>query len=240
MVIILKPQRLFEIFTEALENESIKAEMIDIIGRKTSEGYIDGQTELFPRSDTSALSAENAALSRRIALLELEIGRLQSENAALSAQNKRCNEALNTYCSSYAMQIALYEKYRTLSESTMKTINGFFKNNTLSGIFICGVQHDNLQGLRNYTEQLVINSYNEKRNDIAVLNDLYTYLLSCYNSTFSAPVYRLTDVKPGDEYDGRIHHNTGTAKSGRISSVLMQGCISTVNSKIVRKAIVTL
>lgn len=236
----MKPQRLYEIFTEALANENIKAELIEILAGKADEDHIEGQTELFPNDDVSALSAENAALSRKIALLELEVGRLESENASTSAQLKRCKDSLNEYCSAYAMQIALYEKYKTLSDSTAATVKGFFKNNTLSGLFMCGVQLENLTGLRDFTERLIIDSYDEKRGDIAVLNELYTYLLSCYNSTFSSPVYRLTEAAAGDEFDERIHHNTGTAKSGKISAVLMQGCICTSNSKVIRKAVVSL
>ncbi len=236
----MNPQKIYEIFTEALANENIKAELIEILEGKADEDRIEGQTEFFPQDDITALSAENTALSRKIALLELEVGRLQSENAGVTAQLKRCKESLNEYCSAYAMQIALYEKYRNLSEDTAKTLSAFFKNNTLSGIFICGSQLENLSGLRDYTERLIIDSYNEKKSDIAVLNELYTYLLSCYNSTFSSPVYRLTDAAAGDEFDENIHHNTGTAKRGKISAVLMQGCIAAGSGRVVRKAIVTL
>lgn len=135
----MKPQKLYEIFTEALCDERIKAELTEMIAGKFEEDTLEGQTELFPRNDTTALSAENASLSRKIALLELEAGRLQSENAELSSQLKRCKDTLNSYCSSYAMQISLYEKYRTLSPSSAKVMSGIFKNNTLSGIFLCGV-----------------------------------------------------------------------------------------------------
>lgn len=231
---------MYEIFTDALKNENIRSELIEAISSKTEENHIDGQTELFPRDDSAALAAENVSLSRKIALLELEAGRLESEKTALAAENKRCREALDEYSTAFAAQINLYKKYLTLSESTMKVVNGFFKNNSVSGLFLCGVQHDNLKGLRNYTERLAVEGCGEKRNDIAVLNELYVYLLSCYNSMFSEPVYRITDVKTGDMFDERLHHNTGTGKNGTISAVLLQGCICVSNSKVVRKAIVTL
>lgn len=236
----MKPQKLYEIFTEALCDERIKAELTEMIAGKAEEDTLEGQTELFPRNDTTALSAENASLSRKIALLELEAGRLQSENAELSSQLKRCKDTLNSYCSSYAMQISLYEKYRTISPASAKVMSGIFKNNTLSGIFLCGVLPDNLKSLRDYTEQLAINSYEESKSDIAVLCELYAYLLSCYNSTFTRPVYKLTDVKAGDEFDEELHHNTGTAKQGKIKTVLLRGCVAAANGKVIRKAVVTL
>ena len=236
----MKPQKLYEIFTEALNDERIKAELIDIIAGKAEENKLDGQTELFPQNDASALAAENASLSRKIALLELEAGRLESANAELTTQLKRCKDTLNTYCSAYAMQISIYEKYKTLSESSAKVMSGIFKNNTLGGIFLCGILPENLDSLRDYTERLVLNSYEEAKQDIAVLSELYAYLLSCYNSTFSKPVYRLTEVKAGDEYTDELHRNTGTARQGRISAVLLQGCVAAANGKIIRKAIVTL
>ncbi len=235
----MKPAKLYEIFTEALSNDNIKAELIEILALKADEDRIEGQTELFDNADASALSAENAELSRRAALLELELGRLESENASLVSQLKRCKDSLDEYCSAYAMQITMYEKYKSLSADTMQEVRGFFKNSTLSGFFICGVQIDNLRGLRDYTERLIIEKYEERKGDIAVLNELYTYLLSCYNSTFNAPVYRMTEAASGDEFDERIHHCKGTARSGKISSVLMQGCIATANSRVIRKAVVT-
>ncbi|MCI7767119.1 MAG: hypothetical protein MSJ26_03945 [Oscillospiraceae bacterium] len=236
----MNPRKLFEIFTEALNDERIKAELTELIADKAAENMLEGQTELFPQNDTTALSAENAALSRKIALLELEAGRLRTENAELTGRLKRCQDSLDSYCSSYAMQISLYEKYKTLSDDCARVMQGIFKNNTLNGIFLCGVLPDNLKSLRDYTEQLVLNRYDDSRADIAVLCELYSYLLSCYNSTFSRPVYRITEVKPGDEFCEELHRSTGTSRQGRIGRVLLQGCIAAANGKVIRKAIVSL
>ena len=102
------------------------------------------------------------------------------------------------------------------------------------------IQKGQYLSLRDYTEQLAINSYEESKSDIAVLCELYAYLLSCYNSTFTRPVYKLTDVKAGDEFDEELHHNTGTAKQGKIKAVLLRGCVAAANGKVIRKAVVTL
>ena len=236
----MNPRKLYEIFTEALSDERIKAELTELIADKVAEDRLEGQTELFPQNDTTALSAENAALSRQIALLELEAGRLRTENAELTNRLKRCQDSLDSYCSSYAMQISLYEKYKTLSDSCARVRKGIFKNNTLNGIFLCGVLPENLKSLRDYTEQLVIDKYEGSKADIAVLCELYSYLLSCYNSTFSQPVYRITEVKAGDEYNEELHRCTGTARQGKIGSVLLQGCVAAANGKVIRKAVVTL
>lgn len=234
----MKPQKLYEIFTQALADEKIKAELIEIIESKCEPVRIEGQTELFPQSDVSSLSAENTALSRKIALLELEISRLETEKRNLLEQNRKIKENLNLYCSSYAVQISLFEKYKSLSDSTRRTMRGIFKNETLSGIFICGVQLENLRSLRDYTEKLVRENGSDR--DIAVLDELYTYLLACYNSTFSKPVYKLTEVRVGDEFDPERHHNPGTARSGHISKVLLQGCTASGSGKVLRKAVVYL
>ncbi len=236
----MESQKIYEIFTEALRDERIKAELTELIADKAAENRLEGQTELFPQNDPLALSAENAALSRKIALLELEEGRLRAENAELTSRLKRCQASLDSYCSSYAMQISLYEKYKTLSESSARVMQGIFKNNTLNGIFLCGVLPENLKSLRDYTEQLVKNNYEEAKADIAVLCELYSYLLSCYNSTFSRPVYHLTEVQAGDEYNEELHRSTGTARRGKIAAVLLQGCIAAANGRVIRKAIVTL
>lgn len=236
----MKPQKIYEIFTEALGNENIKAELIEILAGKAEEDHIEGQTELFPSTDDAVLAAENTALSRKIALLELEVGRLESENAAIVTQLKRCKSSLDEYCSAYAMQISLYEKFRTLSEETAEAVRKCFPNDTLSGIFICGVQKENLARLRNITEGLILESYAEKRKDIAVLNELYAYLLSCLNSAYQKPLYKLTEVKAGDSFDEKLHRSPGGKKSGRISAVLMQGCVSAENAEVIRRAIVEL
>lgn len=234
----MNPEKIYDVLMEALADEKIRSELTEIIGRKTADERIDGQTELFPETDISALSAENASLSRKIALLELEMRRLENDKDNLITKNQIYSETLNMYCGAFGAQISLYEKYRNLSPQTAKVMNGFFKNNTMAGIFMCGILPENLSGVRDYTESLVINDYEGKKNDIAILNELYTFLISCYNSTFQNPAYSIMTVNAGDEFDERLHHNIGTAKSGRISEVLMQGCISAANGKVIRKTIV--
>lgn len=233
-------QKLYEIFAEVLADDGIKAEIIRKFSEKAEKDHIEGQTELFPREDTSALLAENTEMSRRIALLELQVSQLSGENRSLSDNLRQCRDSMNFYCGAYGAQIALYEKYKTLSESTLKVTRQIFKNDSLNGFFICGTQLDNLRSLRDYTEKLIKENYPEKEKDTAVLNELYIYLLSCYNQTYSKPVYRLTEVRTGDEFDDRLHHNTGTGKSGKISQVLMQGCIAAGSGKIIRKAIISI
>lgn len=233
-------RRIYEIFAEAIRDEKIAGEITELIKNKLDSGHIDGQTELFPNKDSVELSAENAALTRKIALLELETSRIGGENANLKAEMIRLKETLNSYCTAFAMQISLYEKYKTLSPDTMRVMKGIFKNDSMAGFFFCGVLPDNLKSLRDYTEQLAINSYAEKKDDIGVLCELYAYLLAAYNSTFSKPVYNLTEVRPGDTFDSFIHHNVGTEKSGKVQKVLLQGCVAAANGRVIRKAVIIL
>ncbi|MCM1523273.1 MAG: hypothetical protein NC120_02335 [Ruminococcus sp.] len=236
----MNPEKMYDIFTEALCDDTVKAELIRKITEKAGRDRIEGQTELFPQNDASALTAENAELSRQIALLELELGRLSGENKDLTQKVRQGRDSLNFYTVSYGAQIALYEKYKTLSQPVMKIMKQIFKNDSLNGIFLCGVQIDNLKSLRDYTEQLIKNGPEGREKDIAVLNELYVYLLSCYNSTYSKPVYRLTDARAGDSFSEELHYNTGTARSGSVSRVLMQGCAAAGSGRIIRKAIVEL
>lgn len=235
----MNPERLYEILRETLEDDKIRAEIVDRISAKSACDVLPGQTELFPGDDISALSAENAELSRRLALCELETGRLQGENAALIERIRSLQETLSRYNSVYGIQISLYERFKGLSETVAAAVRGYFKNTSGAGLFLCGVQPDNLMAFRDYTERLVIEGDGTApRADIQVLDDLYVYLLACYNSTFTSPVYALTSVRAGDEFDSGLHHNTGIAKSGRITAVRLQGCIACGTGRIVRKAIV--
>lgn len=235
----MNPERLYEILKETLADENIRAEIVERISAKAACDVLPGQTELFPGGDALALSAENAELSRRLALCELETGRLQGENAALIARIRSLQESLNQYSSAYGIQISLHERFKSLSPPVGQAVRGYFKNTSGAGLFLCGVQPDNLKAFRDYTERLVIEGDGTaSRADIQLLDDLYVYLLSCYNSTFSSPAYALTGVRAGDEFDGSMHHNIGVAKSGRISAVRLQGCISCGSRRIIRKAIV--
>ncbi|MCM1578102.1 MAG: hypothetical protein NC078_04805 [Ruminococcus sp.] len=237
----MNPNRLYEILTETLADEDIRAEIVERIAAKAACDTLPGQTELFPGGDGMALAAENTELSRRLALCELENGRLQGEKAALIERIRSLQEAVSQYSSAYGMQIALHARFTELGEPAAGAMRGFFKNTSPSGLFFCGVQPDNLMAFRDYTERLVIEGDGAATAaDILLLDDLYVYLLSCYNSTFTSPVYSLTAVKPGDEFDGSIHHNIGVAKSGRITEVKLQGCIANATGKVVRKAIVTI
>ena len=53
-------------------------------------------------------------------------------------------------------------------------------------------------------------------------------------------MYKLTEVRVGDEYDPEQHRNLGTARSGSISKILLQGCTACGNGKVLRKAVVYL
>ena len=59
----MKPQKLYEIFTEALCDERIKAELIDLIAGKADEDRLEGQTELFPGTDRSGYKKAKKALT---------------------------------------------------------------------------------------------------------------------------------------------------------------------------------
>lgn len=235
----MNPERLYEILTETLADEKIRAEIVDRISAKAACDVLPGQTELFPGGDGLALSAENTELSRRLALCELENGRLQGEKSALIGRIRGLQETVNQYSSAYGMQIALHTRFGSLSDPVRAAVKGFFKNTSAAGLFLCGVQPDNLKAFRDYTERLVIEGDGAAAgSDIQLLDDLYVYLISCYNSTFSSPVYSLTGVRAGDEFDGNLHHNIGFAKSGKITEVKLQGCIACASRRIVRKAIV--
>lgn len=233
----MTPSRIYDLLLEALSDPCIREELTERIASGASEN-IEGQTELFPRDDVTALSAENTALAGKAAVLELENSRLLGENAALRAQMKRYIDTLDEYSRDFGMQSALYEKYRRLSPKTSAAVKGFFKNDSVSGLFLCGVQQDNLKGLRSFTEKLAVDDLQGSGEDIAILDELYIYLLGCYNSTFTSPVYKLTDIKAGDDFCEDTCHNLGTARSGKISRVILQGCMFASNSKTVRKAIV--
>lgn len=233
----MNPEQLYNILQLTLADEKVKAEITARIS--AAAGDLPGQTELFPRDDTLSLSAENTELSRRLALCELEISRLQSENTALTARLRSVQGSLDSCLSVYGMQMSLYERFKSLSPAVAAAVKGYFKNSSPAGLFLCGVQPDNLKGFRDYTERLVIEGDGSATGaDISVLDSLYTYLLGCYNSTFTSPVYTLTDVRPGDTFDPSVHHNTGLAKSGSISAVRLQGCIASGSRRIIRKAIV--
>lgn len=234
----MNPEQLYDILQQTLADENFRAEMIGRISAKAACD-LPGQTELFPREDTLALSAENTELSRRLALSELETGRLQNENAALAARIRSLQASLDRCISVYGMQISLYERFKALSVPVAAAVKGYFKNPSPAGLFLCGVQPDNLKGFRDYTERLVIEGDGSATAaDISVLDSLYIYLLGCYNSTFTSPVYALTEVRPGDVFDPALHHNIGLAKSGRITAVRLQGCTAANTGKVIRKSVV--
>lgn len=233
----MKSDRLYEAFLEALSDDEVKALVIQSVERKTAD-RLEGQTELFPHDDALMLSAENDALQRQLAVCEIDNSRLKSRLADMRSELFRLKSDLDYYRDIYGPQISLYKKYMGLSSGTAAAVHGFFKNNSPAGLFMCGIRLDNLRGLRDFAERLVIENADEKKDDAAILNDLYAGLLAAYNSTFANPVYRIIDVSPGDTFDERIHHNIGTVKSGVISVVYLCGCETVANGKIVRKAIV--
>lgn len=236
----MNPQKIYQALLDSLADPVIGSRIAENISDKLSGSVLDGQTELFPRDDTAALAAENADLTRRIAMLELENSKLRGDCVSLSAQLGRAREALSGYESRFGSQISLHDKFGRLSPDTAKTVKGFFKNSSVTGLFLCGVQPENLKSMRSFTERLAVDGFDKNADDIRILDELYIYLVDCINSTLSAPVYELTKFKEGDEYDQRLCYNIGTARSGRISRVLLQGCVCSGGAKVIRKAIVEL
>ncbi|MGN0667020.1 MAG: hypothetical protein ACI4KF_10905 [Huintestinicola sp.] len=237
------PEKIYEILTDAFTDPEVRDKLTRVIAEKCAmQAPIDGQTELFPVSDSSdiisGLRSENNALREKLFSVESEAAALRHSLNEEQAQCEKYRDKLNIYCSAFAPQISLYEKYCKLSKQTLKTLSGIFKNNSVSGLFLCGVQFDNLQSLRNFTEQLVINDYRHREADIRILNELYAYLLHCYNSTFSEPVYKLTEFRISERFDDNFHHSLNGKKSGVITCIYLQGCICTRNGKIIRKAFV--
>lgn len=233
----MKPDRMYEIFLDAMKNDAVKEKLTEIISLGISNN-IEGQTELFPSEDASVLAEENALLRGSVEMAELEKDRLNEENARLREQLRKCREMTELYSNSYGEQLRLYEKYKELSSETLRVMSGIFKNGTLSGIFLCGVQLENLKSLRDYTERLAVNSYDKCRKDIAIMDELYEYLLGCYNSTFTRPVYRLYESEAGNVFDEKRHYNIGTDRNGKIAHVLLRGCECVSSGKIIRRAIV--
>lgn len=232
----MTPEEIYDIILSALDNNEIKNNIIAAAKDRASAELLDGQTALFPVDDKAAadrLRAENSRLNESLAASEAECSALRRRIAELDGQCAKLSMTL----SSFAPQLAMYEKYRQLSEQSRKTLDGIFKNSSISGLFLCGVQYDNLCSLRSFTELLVING-TDKGHDTEILSELYAFLLSCYNSTFSEPVYMLTEYKTGDAFDEELHHSLNGKKSGVITKVLLQGCICAKNGKVVRKAFV--
>ena len=197
----MNPEQLYDILQQTLADENFRAEMIGRISARAASD-LPGQTELFPREDTLALSAENAELSRA----------LQNENSALAARIRSLQASLDRCISVYGMQMSLYERFKALSVPVAAAVKGYFKNPSPAGLFLCGVQPDNLKGFRDYTERLVFGG--------------------------TSPVYVPTEVRPGDVFDPALHHNIGLAKSGRITAVRLQGCTAANTGKVIRKAVV--
>lgn len=230
-------EKVLDALIAALNRDNIQNELKTAAAEIYAE-YVAADEVSFPCSDYSERLAQNKELQKRLELAEEEKLRLDDELSAVRAECDGQRKRLLEYEAVLALQLDLRKHYLSLSSAVMRTVKGIFKDDSMNGLLVCGTQYDNLCSLRNYTEQLVINSYDEMREDISALDSMFTVLLSAYNSAFSEPPYALADVHDGDRFDDELHFSLSGKKSGDINGILLTGLVGARNGRIIRRTLV--
>jgi len=126
----------------------------------------------------------------------------------------------------------IFNLYNSLSLNTKNNLKNIFKNDTLMGFLVSGVQNESIKSLWDYVSY---NLVNQKSDDIEKLKEIF-YSLFKLNSLYSD--YILDDVKVGDMFDTHQYTNISSNNyTGEIKEVIFRG-FKDKRGRVIKKSIV--
>jgi len=209
-----------ETFIELLKDFEIRK----IIRRIAKESDVDLERQL------SQAEQENHRLKEAMKQQTHRIAQIEQENATLS-------KTIEFYRSRFEEELRAYEMFMALSTETKESIKGIFRDHSLAGFIVCGVQESNLASLWDYIS-VELREY--RNGDIENLKQIFYFLFARY--TLANPHLALQEVHTNDSFDTQTHtiHHQSTARSGVIKEVVLRGWTNTATHKIIKKSIIKL
>lgn len=178
-------------------------------------------------SQTSILKSDMENLNQSKKDIQTKMEKMEISNNAL-------NDEIEFYKKNFSNELETYKLYTRLSNETKSSLKGIFKDDSMSGFLVCGVQENNINSFWDYIKNEIIEDNNS---DIEKLVLIFTFLFDKFMMAY--PIYKIQNVNIGDEFDAleQIKYSNALV-SGKISEVLLKGWINTKTSNIIRKSVV--
>ena len=229
-----------EFLNNAIEKYNIEASETAAKYKKLDENY--GQ-----------LLAENKYLEDKIALLNKEKAHIENGKADLQRQNEPLQQqfesqnskikALEQKLAEESEQLklrfgegwALYTEFLQLEASEKQILKSVFPAENFEA-FICGGAKD--ASLEKIWDEVDRNLKNNTQMAY-LLWKIFEYFLRLANNAKIETVYKIDDVKTGDDYDKKIHRLDADSRvQGKVRKVILPGFSNIYNNENIRKTIV--
>lgn len=188
-----------------------------------------------PHQELEKLQYKNSELDDTIKKLTHNLSETTKENSYLKNINNDLNKTVDFYKNSFENELKVFDIYQNLTQDTKESLSGIFKNDTLVGFIVCGVQQNSIDSFWDYIKNELRDAKNP---DIQKLITIFYFLFEKY--TLAYPIYQLQNANIGDAFDTQNHikHNSSQNMSGAIEKILLYGIVNTKTNQIVKQSIV--
>lgn len=207
----------------AQSDQKIKALQSELDGWKKSARDSERQLEEMRRQFQRDLSDRDATIAR----LERDNSSLQGKIRQLSEQSAQ----------RFERGWELFERYQKVSAHARQILKGVFTRDGDFTSFICGgAQADSLKILWDELRDCVLSG---RRDDAAILWNIFEYCLELVNASKSQKIYSILPVREGERFDSDVHEEGPDSRAqGKVSKVYLPGYKNAYKGEIVRKSIV--
>ncbi|MGF1723980.1 hypothetical protein [Photobacterium nomapromontoriensis] len=170
-----------------------------------------------------------------IETLTTQIHVAQQEMAQVQVLSLDAEKMLAFYRDNFDEELHIQVLYQQLSEQTQSSLSGIFKETSLKGLMVCGVQEKNITNLWDYAKNAVVNGNHEDAADIvALFTALFTRFVLAY------PMYQWQPVEIGEEFNTQAHirHNSSEQMSGCIEAVILPGYVNVKTGMVMKPSVV--
>ncbi|MGH1608958.1 hypothetical protein ACRBDM_00570 [Vibrio parahaemolyticus] len=183
------------------------------------------------------LSEQNGDKDLLVAKLQADLKLLAEMKNQLQNDVTELNQNLEYYRNNFRDDLQVLELYSRLSEQTLQSLSGIFKDTTVQGLISCGIQEKNISNLWDYAKSETVNGNN---GDIANVISLFNLLFKRF--TLAYPMFALQEVSSGDSFDTQCHikHSSSHNTSGSITQIMLHGYVNTKTGKVIKPSVVKL
>lgn len=154
----------------------------------------------------------------------------EDEYISLSKQYTYLNEAFKDV-------LVTHKLYHSLSDVRKVALKGIFKEDSLKGVWACGLQEKNIIGFWEYIRGEIIEGNTDELSKLVIIFEFFfeSYLLAY-------PVYERQSISGNELFssDKHINHPDSVSPHGKIKSIELTGWQNAKTGKVIKRSVVIL
>lgn len=199
---------------------------------RDSERRLEETRRQFERQSEETRRQFQRALSERDATID----RLERDNSSLQGTLKRVREQS---AQRFERGWELFQRYQKVSahaRQMLKETGVFIRDGDFTSFICGGAQAESLKMLWDELKDCVLSG---RRDDAAILWDIFEYCVELVNASKSQKIYSVLPVQEGDRFDSDVHEEGPNSRAqGKVSKIYLKGYKNIFNGELVRKSIV--